>query len=79
MEMAGEIWAVRKIRHMVDSAIGTIVFTDHPPILGIEEQTSLKTASSAKVNLRMIRASQFLSQFSLEARHKKERKVEYCT
>ena len=74
IKIAGLIWAVRKIRHIIESAYTTIIYTDHGPILGIAKQTSLKTSSSAKANLRIIQASQYLSQFgNLEIRHKKEK------
>lgn len=48
----------------------TIVYTDHAATLAIARQTTLTTSSTDKLNLRLIRASQYLSQFRLEIRHK---------
>ena len=56
---------------MAESAPQTIIYTDHGAALGIVKQTSLSTSSIAKLNLRLIRASEYIQQFrSLEFRHK---------
>lgn len=48
----------------------TIVYTDHSATLSIIRQTTLTTSSTDKLHLRLIRASQYLSQFRLDVRHK---------
>ena len=71
LELAGIVWVVRKIRHMIESsAAPTIVFTDHGAALGIAKQTSLTTSSTDKMNLRLVRASDYLQRFELVIRHK---------
>ena len=71
LEIAGIVWVLRKVRHMAESAPKTIVYTDHGAALGIAKQTSLSTSSTAKLNLRLIRASEYIQQFrNLEFRHK---------
>ena len=47
-----------------------IVYTDHSAAVPISKQTTLNTTSTNKLNLRLIRASQYLSAFNLELRHK---------
>lgn len=51
----------------------TIVFTDHGAALGIAKQTSLTTTSTDKMNLRLVRASDYLQRFELVIRHKPEK------
>ncbi len=72
LETAGLVWVVRKTRHLIESAAGTtVVFTDHSATTSIAKQSSLTmTTSTDKLNLRLIRASQYLSQFDLDVRHK---------
>ncbi len=60
---------------MVKSALKTIIFTDYRSALRIAKQTSLSTLSTAKLNLRLIRASEYIQQFrNLEFRHKPGKK-----
>ncbi len=71
LELAGIVWVLSKTRHMVESAPHTVVYTDHGAALGIAKQTTLTTSSTAKLNLRVIRASEYIQRFrSLEFRHK---------
>ena len=71
LELAGIVWVVRKIRHMIESSqTPTIIFTDHGSALGIAKQTSLTTTSTDKMNLRLVRASDYLQRFELVIRHK---------
>lgn len=48
----------------------TVIFTDHAATTGIVKQTSLSTSSVDKLNMRLVRASQYLSQFRLDVRYK---------
>ncbi len=72
LELAGIVWILRKVRHLIESSevTPTVVFTDHGAALGIARQTSLTTASTDKLNLRLIRASNYIQRFELELRHK---------
>ena len=72
LEVAGIVWVVRKSRHMIESSKKppTVVFTDHSAAVPISTQTSLSSSSTDKLNLRLVRASQYLSQFDLVIKHK---------
>ena len=72
LEIAGIVWVVRKIRHMIESTEcpPTIIYTDHSAAIPISRQTSMTTSSTDKLNLRLVRASQYLSGFNLTLRHK---------
>ena len=71
LEVAGLVWTIRKIRHLIDgSPLPTIVYTDHSATASIVRHTSLRSSSVDKLNLRLVRASQYLSQFNLDVRHK---------
>ena len=71
LELAGIVWVLRKIRHMIESSKHpTLIFTDHGAALGIAKQISLSTSSTDKLNLRLIWASEYLQRFNIEIRHK---------
>lgn len=48
----------------------TIIFTDYLAATSIVRQTTLNSSSTDKMNLRLVRASQYLSQFELDVRYK---------
>ena len=72
LEIAGFVWAIKKIRHLVESSKHPVIIqTDHSAILDIMKQSSItSTTSTMRMNVRLVRASQFLRQFRLEVRHK---------
>ncbi len=72
LEVAAIVWVVRKIRHLIEASevLSVIIYTDHSAAVQISRQTTLATASTKKLNLRLIRASQYLSGFNLAVRHK---------
>ena len=71
LEVAGLVWVVRKVRHMIESTKKpAIIYTDHSAAVPISKQASLTTSSTDKLNLRLVRASQYLSSFDLEVKHK---------
>ena len=71
LEIAGLVWVLRKIRHMVESSkLPVRIFTDHGASLGIARQSSLKTTSTERSNLRLIRASEYIQRFDIELCHK---------
>lgn len=65
------VWVLQKIRHMIESSKhSTRIFKNHGAVLGIAKQTLLSTSSIDKLNLRLIRASEYLQRFNIEIRHK---------
>lgn len=71
LEMAGLVWFLRKTRHLVEAAeVPTVVYTDHGASLGIAKQTMLSTSSADKLNLRLVRASDYVQRFQLVIKHK---------
>ena len=71
MEVAGIVWVLRKIRHLIESAaLPTVIYTDHGAALGIAKQTTLTSSSTDKLNLRLVRASDYIQRFDLDIRHK---------
>ena len=72
LEIAGFVWVIKKVRHMVESSKYPVrVQTDHSAILDIFRQSSIvSTTSTMRMNVRLVRASQFLRQFRLEVTHK---------
>ena len=71
LELAGLVWILRKTRHLIEaSQTPTIVYTDHGAALGIAKQTTLTTTSTDKLNLRLVRASDYIQRFPLDIRHK---------
>ena len=72
LEIADVVWVVKKIRHMIESSLKppVIVYIDHSAAIFISKQTTLNIINTNKLNLRLIRVSQYLSTFNLELRHK---------
>ena len=72
LEIAGFVWAIKKVRHLIESSQhATVIQTDHSAILDITKQSSIvSTSSTMRMNVRLVRASQFLRQFRLDVRHK---------
>jgi hypothetical protein len=69
-EIAAVVWAVRKLRKMVQSnSHPLVVLTDHAPTRGIVTHKSLKTMDLAKANLKLANAANWLSQFELSIHH----------
>ncbi len=72
LEIAGFLWVVKKVRHIIESSKSSVIIqTDHSAIIDILQQSSItSTSSTMRLNLRLVRASQFLQQFKLDIRHK---------
>ena len=72
LEIAGFVWTIKKVRHLVESSkLPVVIQTDHSAILDIMKQSSItSTTSTLRMNVRLVRASQFLRQFRLDVRHK---------
>ena len=71
LEMAGVVWTVQKVHHMIRAAHSpTIIWTDHSAIPSIANQTKLSSSNVDKLNLQLIQASTYLSQFNIFIKHK---------
>ena len=72
LEVAAIVWVVRKVRHLIEATEvpPVVIYTDHSAAVQIARQTTLSTSSTDKLNLRLVRASQYLSGFNLAIRHK---------
>ena len=72
LEIVGFVWVIKKLRHLVElSCVRVIIQTDHAVILDIMQQSSItSTSSTMKMNVRLVRTSQFFRQFHLIVRHK---------
>lgn len=67
MKKAGLVWILTKINNLImASLIPTIVFKDHSAATAIARQTALNSSSTNKMNLWLVRALQYLSQFQLD-------------
>ena len=51
-----------------------MVYTNYSATVDIAKQSSLNTTLTVRLNLRLIRASQYLQRFELEVRHKSSKK-----
>ena len=81
------VWILKKIRHMIESSIKiilyinhdvasmkTVIYTNHAITLNIARQSTLTTSFIDKLNLRLVRASEFFNRFDLDIRHKFDKK-----
>ncbi len=72
LEIAGFVWVVKKVRHVIKSSKSNVVIQmDQSVILDIFQQSSIiSTTSTMRLNLRLVQVSQFLQQFKLDVCHK---------
>lgn len=73
LEVAGVVWAIRKIRHMIEASPAEkpcVIYTDHSATAEIARQSSLVSTSTDRLNLRHVRASQYIQQFPLRIFHR---------
>ena len=71
LEMAGLVWVVRRARHLIEASKHvTVIFTNHAANAFIARQTTLSSSNTDKLNLRLVRASTYLSQFRLDIRYR---------
>ena len=70
LEVAALVWTLRKISHLLLQAPNkkVIIFTDHSATTDITRQVTLSSSSTDRLNLRLVRASQYVSQFDLDVR-----------
>lgn len=71
LEIARIIQAITKVRYIINIvADKTIIFIDYLATTSIVYQTSLRSTSTDKINIRLVRVSQYLFQFALNIRYK---------
>jgi hypothetical protein len=73
LEVAGLVWVLRKTRHMVQALSPdspAIVYTDHSATVAIATSTSLKSVAVERLNLRLVRASQYIQSFPIAVYHR---------
>ena len=62
---------IKKIKHLIETSVGVIIiYTDHSTAVQLVRQINLNITSIEKLNLRLIRASEYLQRFRIEIRHK---------
>ena len=66
------MWVIKKVRHIIESSKSNVVIQiDHSAIFDILQQSLVtSTTSTMRLNLRLVRASQFLQQFKLNVYYK---------
>ena len=66
------VWIIKRIRHMIDFIRKSfiIIYIDHSIVVSIFKQIILITFNIDKLNLRLVRASQYLFNFNIIIRHK---------
>lgn len=70
LEVAGLVWTVKKLRHMIEALhLTTVIYTDHAVTINLVLKTSVETSSVVRLNTRHIRAAEFLSRFDILVRH----------
>ena len=51
LEIAGIVWTIQKLCHLIECSMPTKIFTDHKPAADILTAKTLKTSSSIRMNL----------------------------
>jgi len=68
------IWVLKKTRHLIEATEqSTIMYINHTAAVEIEHQFSLNTTAVKKLNLRLVRASEYLQCFQLKVWYKSEK------
>ena len=72
LKIADIVWIIRKIRHMIEfiEIFSVIVYIDHSTVVFISRQIILIIFSNDKLNLRLVKISQYLFDFNLFIKHK---------
>ena len=74
LELVDIVWVLKKIRHIVETTnLLTMIYIDHDDVLDIVKQISLTILSIDKLNLRLMRALNYIQRFNLNIRHKLEK------
>ena len=72
LKMTKIIWVIKHVRHMIDfiKKSFTIIYIDHFVVVSIFKQITLTIFDTNKLNLRLVRVSQYLFNFNVIIRHK---------
>lgn len=73
LEICGYVWMLRKARHWIEATEKppVICFTDHHSIVDMSRQLDIaNTSSRHAVNKKLVRALEYISQFSVKPVHK---------
>ncbi len=72
LKIVDVVWVVRQVRHMIEfmKRPSITVYTDHSATISIARQISLFFFNTDKLNLRLVRVSQYLFTFELNIRYK---------
>ena len=71
LEMAGLVWVIRKMRHLIKTTIKIIViFTDHAANIFIMKQTIFANNNIDKLNFRLVKISIYLFQFRFNIKYR---------
>ena len=75
LKLVDIVWMLKKIKHLVDffEQRPTVIFTNHDATLRLVKQTSLIIAFIDKLNLRLIKAFDYIQRFEIELRHKSDK------
>jgi hypothetical protein len=80
LEVTKLIWVLKKTHHLIEAAEqSTIIYIDHTAAVEIEHQFSLNTTAVKKLNLRLVRASEYLQRFRLKIQYKSGKPTLYQT
>ncbi len=76
LEVAGLIWIVRRTHYMIEAfqISRVIILTNHALLVGVIAKEQFRSSNVNRLNYRLIRISQYLSQFELELRYKLDKK-----
>ena len=69
LKMIGLVWIIKRVRHIIETIFKTIIYTDHVVNFSIVRQITFNFNNIDKLNLRLIRAFTYLSQFQLNVRY----------
>jgi len=65
------IWVLKKTHHLIEAVEqSTIIYINHAAAVEIKRQFSLNTTAVKKLNLRLVRASEYLQRFQLKIQYK---------
>ena len=75
LKMTALIWVIKKIRHLIESSkFSIIIQIDYSVTMTIcRQKLIISTNFFIRSNIRLVRASQYLSQFSFDIRHKSDK------
>ncbi|KAJ5508322.1 hypothetical protein N7527_010465 [Penicillium freii] len=69
LEVSCITWTIKKVRHLIETAKKHVIFyTDHSATIAVA--TSLKTSSTERLNLRLVRGSMYMQQFPIKVFHR---------